>query len=600
MEFLKHRLEVLSPRRAPWVIALLALLFTAPSLSVGFVTDDHVFRLIFQNAPSLPELKIPLLDTFSFGKGEPGYNIQLMERGVVPWWTDPHWQLAFWRPIASATHWVDHTLFGMHAWAMHLHSILLYALLAFAATRLYQRHIAASWVAALAGMLYALDSAHVLPVGWLANRNAILSALFGVLVLLSHDTWRTMHKRSAAIVAHLMLVIALLCGEGSIAVAGYLFAYACFLDNAPLRSRVLTLVPYAGIIIAWRIVYSALGYGAIGSGLYTDPGQSPVMFLMHAVIYLPLLLYSHFAFPDPIAWSFAPAPMQWIYLGVAVTLLIAFAALLLPALRADRTARFYALGMVVSAIPSCATIPQYRLLLYAGIGGIGLIALYLANWRTYLGANPSARTLRYSKALATIWFLLHAVVSPVALSAGMLSVKMLGEAFDRIHASIPSDPEVVNDTVILVSTTGDLTYAIPPAMRSSLNQPMPRNIWPLYSGVHDLIVTRTSDRELTLVVKEGWLHRPWALLFRDAEDNRIPRGYQVTLSDMVVTVDQVNELGLPTQVRFTFDRPLDDPRLRWLTWGGGFFVPFEVPAVGDTRTLKGVGVQGIIREILGS
>ena len=125
LQRLQRFISGLASQRRPYVWAAVALVLTLPSLWIGFVTDDHVFRLIFERMPSLPELKIPLLDTFSFGKGEPVYNAQLMERGVVPWWTDPSWQLSFWRPLASMTHWVDHTLFGQWAWPMHLHSMFL-------------------------------------------------------------------------------------------------------------------------------------------------------------------------------------------------------------------------------------------------------------------------------------------------------------------------------------------------------------------------------------------------------------------------------------------------------------------------------------------
>ena len=37
---------------------------------------------------------------------------------------------------------------------------------------------------------------------------------------------------------------------------------------------------------------------------------------------------------------------------------------------------------------------------------------------------------------------------------------------------------------------------------------------------------------------------------------------------------------------FRFARPLEDPALRWLRWNDGVFVPFELPADGETVVLE--------------
>jgi hypothetical protein len=588
----------LASQRRPYVWAAAALLLTLPSLWIGFVTDDHVFRLIFERMPSLPELKIPLLDTFSFGRGEPEYNTQLMERGVVPWWTDPSWQLAFWRPLASMTHWVDHQLFRQWAWPMHLHSMFLYALLVFFAAKMYERDLRGTWLAGLAGFFYAVDSSHALPVGWLANRNAILAALFGVLVLICHDSWRVKKRRGSGVAAWLFLVLALLCGEGSIAVCGYLFAYACFMDKGSRRSRAVSLSPYVITVAVWRVAYSSLGYGAVGSGLYTDPGHDPGTFLVSLVQYLPMLIYSQFVGPEPILWSFMPSPWNGIYFVAVLAALSVIVWVVMPSIRSDRVARYYALGMVLSAVPSCATIPQYRLMMYTGLGAAGLLAIVATRTRAHISDAALSTNFRRS-AIAFLVFL-HAVAAPVMFPVSLIGLRMLGKAFDRTNESLPSGPGVVDETIIIVSTTGDLTYAIPPAMRSSLGQPMPKNLWPLYSGVDDVVVTRDTETSLLLRVDEGWLRRPWAMLFRDTRTKPIPKGYMVTLSDMVVTVRETNGDGYPSVVHFQFDQPLEEKNLHWFTWGGGYFVPFQIPAIGTSTTLPGVGIRGIIQEILGS
>jgi len=40
------------------------------------------------------------------------------------------------------------------------------------------------------------------------------------------------------------------------------------------------------------------------------------------------------------------------------------------------------------------------------------------------------------------------------------------------------------------------------------------------------------------------------------------------------------------RILFHFDRPLEDPTLRWLCWQDGVYVPFTPPAVGATVHLE--------------
>ena len=47
------------------------------------------------------------------------------------------------------------------------------------------------------------------------------------------------------------------------------------LRPSSLRQRVLALLPYAIVLLAWGLVYVALGYGSKGSGFYIDPLRSP-------------------------------------------------------------------------------------------------------------------------------------------------------------------------------------------------------------------------------------------------------------------------------------------------------------------------------------
>ena len=68
----------------------------------------------------------------------------------------------------------------------------------------------------------------------------------------------------------------------------------------------------------------------------------------------------------------------------------------------------------------------------------------------------------------------------------------------------------------------------------------------------------------------------------DAPD--LHAGDVVALDGMRVTVQATDGRG-PTRVEFRFDRPLDDPDLRFLTWHDGRFEPVAPPPIGGTLVL---------------
>src|SRR5690606_34338726 len=90
----------------------------------------------------------------------------------------------------------------------------------------------------------------------------------------------------------LVLLVALLSGEGAIAICGYLLAYAIFLDRGSWRARAMSLLPCAALVVVWRVVYKALGYGVANSGLYFDPIGDPVGFLGALAERAPVLLFA--------------------------------------------------------------------------------------------------------------------------------------------------------------------------------------------------------------------------------------------------------------------------------------------------------------------
>ena len=113
-----------------------------------------------------------------------------MDLGIFPWWTDPLIKAEFLQPLTVATHRLDYRLWPDSAVLMHAHSLLWCAALVAATAVLYRRLMGPTPAAGVAALLFAVDDAHGGPAGWIANRNALVAATFGVLALLAHDARR--------------------------------------------------------------------------------------------------------------------------------------------------------------------------------------------------------------------------------------------------------------------------------------------------------------------------------------------------------------------------------------------------------------------------
>jgi hypothetical protein len=522
-----------------------------------------------------------------------------MSRGLVPWWADPGWKISFWRPLASLSHFVDFKLWRDHTWIMHLHSMALYGILAFATTRLYQRHIAPVWMAGLAGLLFAVDSAHGLPVSWLSNRNAILSAMFAVFVLLAHDRWRQRGGILHACLAGLMLVFGLFSGEGAIAVAGYLFAYACFLDTGTWKARIVSLTPYIAITVIWRFFYSLFGYGVTASSFYTDPITDPIGFVFAVAKFFPVLIYSQFAFPDPIYHILLSPLWMGIYFAFTACVVAFLAWLFWPLLRANRAARFYAAGMALCAIPYCSSVPQYRLLMLVGIGGMGLLGTFLggiADGAPWFAEGHRSRLML--RTVAGAFIVLHLFVSPIMLPANAYSMHYVGKIVDIGNESLPQDAALPEDRLIIMNATGDIMYAMLPVLRSTLGQPLPRSMWVLYSGNREISVHRPSERVLELTVAEGWMEYPWSFFFCRLPESAMMVGQTVETDGMRVTVLGINREGRPVHIRCDFDQDLEEDSMRWYSWQDGSYTPFNIPEIGETTSIPAIPVTTAIKRIL--
>jgi hypothetical protein len=557
--------DVLRSPRAPELAALVALLLGLPSLLLGELLDDHLLRAMARN-PDGPAA----WDRFAFVR--PGEAAELRERGWVGWWGDDDPEARLLRPLSSLTHALDHAAWPDAVWFMHLENVVIYALLTWAVARLIQRVHGPGLVAGLAGLVFAIDESHALTVMWIASRNTMLAALFGILAVHAHLRWRDANAPRTwpfALAGPLCLALALGCGEAGLCSFGYVLAWTLVHEPKSWRGW-LTLTPYLAVILAWRIIYVAHGFGVRGSSMYLDVAAEPLTFLGRALSYPPSLATAQLTLPVTDVLLYIPA--SWV---VLTALFAGLVWALAPVLR-SREPKFHVLGMLFAAVPLAATIPTARLLLVVGAGGSALVGLALVGWRERVFVGFGRRLL---VGLVLVGNLLIAplVFVPYGLATGLLEAP-----HEALAKTLPAD-----EVCVVLNLPSEINGLYARAVRERDGGRWPDHVYTLYAGGDPLEVERIDAHTLELRSEVGWAAQPIDRFGRDWSDG-FEVGERVELERAHVEILAVGDEGRPRRIRVRFDRELDElaiyafnPELvRWQ------------PAVGEVATFTAVVGKG--------
>lgn len=569
-------------RRLPLALALLACIPLLPALGSGFQLDDHFQRL------RLLGYGDPAINLFVFYTGDPARNLAGMDAGWLPWWSAEHLRHASLRYLSVLTMQLDYLLWPNRPALMHLHSLAWLGGLVAAAAHFHRRILGAIWPAGLAALLYALDDAHALPAAYLANRNALVATFFGVLCLTCFARSRQEGWRTGALLSPLFLALALAAGEIALATAGYLFAYSLFLDRDSLGGRARALAPHAAVLLAWALVYELGGFGAEGSGFYTDPLRSPLQFARALLERAPVLLMGQWTpLPADLALvvrrgSAQASQLRFVALGTVGVLV----AVLAPLVRRDRVARFLALGAALSLLPIAAVGPQNRLLFFVGLGSMGLLAQLLHALVSRAPTVPSGFAWRLpALAIAAALLMTHVLIAPPIAVASLRLQDRANAALVRAVASVPADPSLREQDLILVNPP-DYVYAVAaiPAIRTVEGLPNARHMRALAAGSSAMEVTRLDECSLRVRLTRGLFPDDFSRYFRAAELRFAP-SERIELSGFSVEIQSLDTSGDPNEIVYRFAVPLEDPALRWLRWDDGLYVSWRAPAVGETVSL---------------
>lgn len=575
---------LLSHRRAVPAIVALSLLLTSPYLVSGGSIDDYSHMIALRDAPELPVYKRAPWDLFAFAK--PGDQQALMEEGLWPWWSDPEATLVLFRPLSSLSRWVDHLLWPDNLVLMHAHNLAWLGLLLAVVALLYRRLAPSPHHAVLALLLYAVDEARAGPVAWIAQRNALIALVPGCLALAAHHRWRAEGSKACAWLAPAALFVGLLGGEVALSMGAYLLAYALCLERGSWSARARSLLPYLPVVVVWRAIYVFVGSGAQHSSIYIDPTREPLQFARALLQRLPVMLLSEFALPPADLWEFYPAIAGWLrplVLVLAVLVLGGLWLLARPLLRAQPVLRFWVLGALLATIPSCCVPPQDRMLTATSLGGAMLLSALLLSVLERSHPRPNRVLTAGVGALAFV----HLVWAPLVLPVQQVNIWLWDRLTRRSDLSIPSGPEVAQQTLILMNPPYDLFATNFVLFRAAYRITPPKHFRALATGESDLRVERLDERTLRLRPADGFLATGSQVLFR-RPDRSLRVGETVHLSDVDIRVTRATADGRPAEVDVRFREPLDSGALRFMQWGKYEYVPFEPPALGQAIVIPKV------------
>lgn len=559
------------------VILIATLIACIPALFSGYLGDDYIHHALLS-----PEIAIPkandwsLFGLFSWIDAEPVRNKVLMDLGVIPWWTDEGMRYQFWRPVSEISHWIDHKLWHHSPFLMHLHSLLWYLGLGYLVFRLFKQMGLSAKPALLGLAVFMLDATHGLTISWIANRNALIAGVFGVLAIQQYVLWRETQAPRHFVVSLGLLITSLFSGEIGISTSCYLGAYALILDRKGPWRGLLALWPFAITCILWWTLYKLGNFGANNSDLnYIDPVESPLIFLSKLFERIPVLLFAQLGIIPAEIYGFSPKPvpaylaLAWLFIGGVIYLLW-------PLLKASAAARFWALGALFSVAPITATVPADRNLIFVGIGTSAVFGML------FHALLSKLQTSRIQRGGTWILVTLHLVLSPLLLPVFSYSPQIWSQLMG-LHLARQIPIESTQESLLTFGIPMPIGLGATP-MRFAEGLPLADKFWMISSLKQDFVITRVNHNTLTVTTEEGMVDTIEANL-RNLERNPFTTDFRILLTDLEIAVTQVKAGGRPQELTLTFNNNrLASTRI--LSWNGKSFELHDIPATpGESLTL---------------
>jgi hypothetical protein len=560
-----------------WIV-LLGVVLHLPALALGFYADDYLHQFALSG-------ELPMKPWALFDFGEVADWEEFGSPGSFPWWTSPDWKARFFRPLASLSMWLDHTVYGARPLGYHVTSLALYALLIVLVHALYRALGLSARLSQGALLLFVCSTESALPVSWIANRNSLLAVLFTVAAVCAIARHRIWGRRSATLLALACATLAALSKESGAAafllVAAFLIRERVSSTELTERRWALSAAIGACTLAALHAAVIVFGDYGTNSLFYSMPWKEPLAYLERLTL---LLAASGPALTSPLSTDLMTLLPQ-----IKVTFALASAPFTLGlagwtwrSVRGAPAAGFFALWILFTLLPQAAAQISDRLLFGPSVGSSALLAMLIAS------AFRVSRTMKTPAQVAAAFLLLIAgPLSGVILPAHIgVVVAMANDIRKTALTADVGPPELGHREVfILQAQNAFIPFTI-------------HTTWGFESDDHDLtfrliqagkrgfLWTREDDRTVTFEVlgERAFLDDPFEYLYRSDDFDASP-GTAWDAGLFTVESVRADEHGLRT-IRVRFERSLDTPAYRFLIYRDERLTAIAPPAVGETLRIE--------------
>ncbi len=573
------------------LIILFAMLLNAPSLRWGFAYDDyaHQFALRTQHH----RYRLYYWSLYDFGR-RPEPHDPAFKRGGFAWWTGPEFKIRFFRPISSLTMYLDHLVYGEWAPGFHLTSLGFFAILLVLALKLY-RDLGLTPRGALWGLaLLALEDCHVVPVGWVANRNTPVATVFNIATVLLFHHHRRTGRWPYLLGACVTFLLGLGSKESAIATIFILGLYVLLLERPSKGESLVAGIGRAmktgslwlmvAIGAAYMAFYIAADYGT-SSVLYSTPWGDTEQYIKRISALMPLAFFSLLlgvSADIALLWP----KTTWPLVGIAVPCLLVLGVILWRVLRNEPLAAF-ALGWAVfSILPMGGGFPSDRLFMTASVGTALLIAVLFDKLGSY---RRMWRERRFAHmGLVTLFVLVGVVISiPMSLFRSLVFGTMIRKDRAAILSAEVDMDKPRPQTVFVLNSPSTSFAGLLGSTWSVEKDDYQLGMFLLQMGRRKIVWHRIDERTMTLE------YGPPPLLYHDYEvlfiaSREMPKpGDVYKTAEFTATILDVNDRGVE-KVKFEFEKPLEHESYQWLATRGAELKQIEPPKPGETITLPEV------------
>lgn len=576
-----------------------------PAMHAGLYTDDYSHHIMLEGKG--PGARAPW-NLYKLLSGDETEIQALKNFGTLGWWCHPRTRLAMFRPLSSLLIVFDHYILGTNTFAYHIHSLLWWVFMA-GCLAVFLRSLLPLTVAAMAVVMFAVEEGNAMLFLWVANRCALVSLSCALLGLWLYIRWRNGKSTRDFWLSLICFTFALLGGEWTYPLFGYIFAFELFFKDEPPAKRFRASAPFLGLATAFAVTTRLLGFGSQYSAIYLSPTDDFPRFLYQGTFrFFALIADLGFGIPadwwhlgspwrtsilslgiiSPPVWRIIPSWQLWHFL-LGVTAAVFGVFLIRWLLRGcdpkkSVLIKWLLTGALIALLPMVLPFIASRSVVPACIGLSAVLAILLTEATRRLIDSVRRRNAAVA-AVSTI-----VIVYVLAFQIGFPAWRTYNEVLisSAINNAVTlwvlnaevNDKTIAKQDVVVINGVEGASTMFAPFVRHFYRRPVART-WRVLSGAaraHEL--TRVAPNAIDLHVLGGtMLDSDYERTCR-SENDQVQPNETVHLDGLKIVIRSVRD-GRPVVVRYIFAKSLDDPSYVFLESKGSRLRRFKLPRVGE-------------------